>query len=145
MQLEPSHTTICSGGLARDRKERLTEQSAWGTLFCIVTIEQTLFGDKVVLRVIGRMDAGSASIFQSKCEACRAEGFTTVVLDLSDLTYVSSMGLGAIVEVAKLMREQGGEVRICCVAGLVRQLFEITKLNHIFPSHASVESALAAG
>ena len=115
-----------------------------GHSLCIVTIERTPVLDKVVLRISGRMDAESASTFQSQCDSCIAEGFTTVVLDFSDLTYVSSMGLGAIVGVAKLLSEQGGEVRICCVKGLVRQLFEITKLNHVFPSHGSVEAALMA-
>jgi anti-anti-sigma factor len=55
------------------------------------------------------------------------------------------MGLGAIVNIAKQLRDKGGEVRICCLTGLVRQLFEITRLNYIFPPHDSVESALMEG
>ena len=113
-----------------------------GHSLLIVIIERTLVRDKVVLRISGRMDAESASTFENQCNSCIAEGFTTVVLDLSDLTYVSSMGLGAIVKVAKLLSGKGGEMRICCTTGLVRQLFEITRLNHLFPSHGSVESAL---
>ena len=101
--------------------------------------------DKVVLRVAGRMDAESTPVFEAECEACISEGFTSLVLDLSNLTYVSSMGLGAIVRVAKQSRDKGGEVRICCLTGLVRQLFEITRLNHVFPAHDSVESALMEG
>lgn len=95
-----------------------------------------------MLRVAGRMDAESTPAFEAQCESCIAEGFTNLVLDLSNLTYVSSMGLGAIVRVAKQLRDDGGEVRICCLTGLVRQLFEITRLNHVFPPHDSVESAL---
>lgn len=101
--------------------------------------------DKVVLRVAGRMDAESTPTFEAQCESCIAEGFNSLVLDLSDLAYVSSMGLGAIVRVAKQLRDDGGEVRVCCVTGLVRQLFEITRLNHVFPPHDSVESALTEG
>jgi anti-sigma B factor antagonist len=108
----------------------------------IVTIEQSLVQDKVVLRVAGRMDAESTPAFESHCESCISEGVTTLVLDLGNLTYVSSMGLGAIVRVAKQLGDGGGEVRICCLTGLVRQLFEITRLNNVFPTHDSVESAL---
>jgi anti-sigma B factor antagonist len=108
----------------------------------IVTIEQSLVQDKVVLRVAGRMDAESTQAFESHCESCISEGVTTLVLDLGNLTYVSSMGLGAIVRVAKQLGDGGGEVRICCLTGLVRQLFEITRLNNVFPTHDSVESAL---
>jgi len=107
-----------------------------------VTIERTQIGDKLVLHVAGRMDAENASAFESQCASCIAEGFTSIVMDLGRLTYVSSMGLSAIVKVAKELRAKGGEVRICCLTGLVRQLFEITRLNHVFPPHDSVESAL---
>jgi anti-sigma B factor antagonist len=91
------------------------------------------------------MDAENAGAFESQCESCISEGFTSLVIDLGGLTYVSSMGLGAIVNVAKQLRDKGGEVRICCLTGLVRQLFEITRLNHVFPPHDSVESALMEG
>ena len=113
--------------------------------FVIVTIERTLVQDKVVLRVLGRMDAESTPVFEAQCEACIAEGFTSLVLDLGGLTYASSMGLGAIVRVAKQVRDRGGTVHICCLTGLVRQLFEITRLNHVFPTYDSVESALGEG
>lgn len=112
---------------------------------CIVTIEQTLVQDKVVLRVTGRMDAENAAAFEKECERCVAEGHTKLVIDLGELAYVSSMGLGAIVKIAKQLRDRGGEVRICCLNGLVRQLFEITRLNHVFPPYESVESALMEG
>jgi anti-sigma B factor antagonist len=123
----------------------LTLAVAWGTLLSIVTIERTLVRDKVVLRVVGRMDAESAPAFEAQCKSCIGDGFTSLVLDLGGLTYVSSLGLGAIVRVAKQLRDEGGEVRICCLTGLVRQLFEITRLNHVFPPHDSVESALMEG
>lgn len=104
-----------------------------------------MVGDKVVLRVAGRMDAENSVLFERQCESCIAEGFTSIVVDLSELAYVSSMGLGAIVKIAKQLRDKGGELRICCLTGLVRQLFEITRLNHVFPPHDSVESALMEG
>ena len=110
-----------------------------------MTIERTQVGDKLVLHVAGRMDAENAAAFEGECESYIAEGFTRIVMDLGKLNYVSSMGLGAIVRIAKQLRDQGGEVRICCLTGLVRQLFEITRLNNIFPPHDSVESALIEG
>ena len=91
------------------------------------------------------MDAESAVHFENQCESCISEGFTSIVADLGNLAYVSSMGLGAIVRVAKQLRDKGGDLRICRLTGLVRQLFEITRLNHVLPAHDSVESALMEG
>jgi anti-sigma B factor antagonist len=107
-----------------------------------VTIEQTKIGDKVVLRVAGRMDAENTPVFRGKCESCISEGATSLVIDLGDLAYVSSMGLGCFVSIAKVLRDKGGDLRICRLSGLVKQVFEITCLNRVFPLHESVESAL---
>jgi anti-sigma B factor antagonist len=120
---------------------RVAVRHSWS----IVTIERTQVGSKVVLHVAGRMDAENAIQFEDQCESCISDGFTSIVVDLGNLKYVSSMGLGAIVRIAKQLRDKGGELRICCLTGLVRQLFEITRLNHVFPAHDSVESALMEG
>jgi anti-sigma B factor antagonist len=120
---------------------RVAVRHSWS----IVTIERTQVGNKVVLHVAGRMDAENAGQFEDQCESCISDGFTSIVVDLGNLKYVSSMGLGAIVRIAKQLRDKGGELRICCLTGLVRQLFEITRLNHVFPAHDSVESALMEG
>lgn len=108
-----------------------------------MTVEKTQIGDTTVLRVAGRMDAESAPRFQQACETCVSEGHTKLVIDLSRLVYISSMGLRGFVAVNELLRTKGGDLRLCGVTGLVRQVFEITSLNRIFPMHDSVESALA--
>ena len=112
---------------------------------CIVTIERTQVGDKVVLLVSGRMDAENAPQFQNKCESDISQGITCLVVDLGDLAYVSSMGLRSFVAVGKMLQDKGGKLRICRLNGLVKQVFEITRLNTVFPLHDSVEAALAEG
>ena len=110
-----------------------------------MTIERTEIGGKVVLHVAGRMDPENAVQFESQCESCIAEGITSLVVDLGDLTYVSSMGLRSFVVIAQKLREKGGQLRVCRLTGLVRQVFEITRLNRVFPLHDSVESAVMGG
>jgi anti-anti-sigma factor len=110
-----------------------------------VTIDCTQIGGKVVLHVAGRMDAESAAHFEGQCESCISEGMTSLVVDLGDLSYVSSMGLRSFVGIARKLKNKGGDLRICRMTGLVRQVFEITRLNQIFPIYESVESALMGG
>jgi anti-anti-sigma factor len=107
-----------------------------------VTIDRSQIGDKVVLHVAGRMDAESAAYFEAQCESCIAEGITSLVIDLADLSYVSSMGLRSFVAIAQKLKSKGGELRICRLTGLARQVFEITRLNQVFPLYDSVESAV---
>ena len=107
-----------------------------------MTIERTQVDGKIVLHVAGRMDAESAVLFERQCESCIAEGVTSLVIDLAELKYVSSMGLRSFVMIGQKLRDKGGDFRICCVTGLVRQVFEITRLNRVLPLHDSLESAL---
>ena len=107
-----------------------------------LTIERTQVSGHVVLTVSGRMDADNARQFEEKCKESIAEGHTTLVADLGRLEYVSSMGLRIILSVAKTLQTKGGAFRLCCLNGLVKQVFEITGLLEVFRVYESVESAL---
>jgi stage II sporulation protein AA (anti-sigma F factor antagonist) len=108
-----------------------------------VNIESTRTGPAVILKVAGRMDAESAPAFEDACKSWVDQGVYRLVIDMSELAYVSSMGLRSFIVVGKLAQAKGGGLRLCRLAGLVKQVFEITRLNSIFPIHDSIESALA--
>jgi anti-anti-sigma factor len=110
-----------------------------------VTIERRQVSNQVVFLVSGRMDAETAPQFEQQCRTCIAEGHTGLVVDLGELTYVSSMGLRSFVSVAKTLRDKGGALRICRLKGLVKQVFEITGLSQSFPVYESVEAAVIGG
>jgi len=111
----------------------------------IVTIDRSQIDGKVVLHVAGRMDAESAAHFEAQCVSCISEGISSLVVDLGDLSYVSSMGLRSFVAIGQKLKGKGGELRICRLTGLARQVFEITRLNQVFPIYDSVESAVIGG
>jgi anti-sigma B factor antagonist len=108
-----------------------------------VTIEATQTGSSVVLKIAGRMDAESAEDFDQACASWADRGVSKMVLDLSELTYVSSMGLRSLVLTAKLMQSHNGTLRLCGVSGFVQQILEITRLNTVFTISESVDAALA--
>jgi anti-anti-sigma factor len=91
------------------------------------------------------MDAENTGQFEQECKACIAEGRTTLVVDLGELTYVSSMGLRSFILVAKTLQDKGGALRLCRLTGLVKQVFEITGLLRTFSVYESVEAALIGG
>lgn len=91
------------------------------------------------------MDAESAPQFDQECSALVTEGLTVFVVDLGDLTYVSSMGLRSFVALAKTLQSRKGELRICRLRGLVKQVFEITGLITSFPVYESLDAAIIGG
>jgi anti-sigma B factor antagonist len=107
-----------------------------------VTIESRQVAGKVVLLVAGRMDAENAPEFEKSCQSWIGQGITNLVVDVGDLDYVSSMGLRSFMSIGKILQDKGGKLRICRQKGLVKQVFEITRLNSMFPPHESVDAAL---
>jgi anti-anti-sigma factor len=109
-----------------------------------VNIEASQTGPNVVLKLIGRMDANTSPDFEKTATVWILQGATNIVVDMSELSYISSMGLRYFVNVGKLLQEKGGALSFSGMHGMVKQLFQITKLNNVFPMHDTVESAMAA-
>ena len=73
------------------------------------------------------------------------QGVVTVIVDLDDVPYISSAGLGALMLAYKEARKKDGDLRLARCQPLVRQILETTKLTKLFGVYATVKSALAAG
>jgi anti-sigma B factor antagonist len=108
-------------------------------------VERRQILNQDVFFVSGRMDAENAPEFEQNCRAWIAEGHTILVVDLGELAYVSSMGLRSFLAIAKTLQGKGGDLRLCRLTGLVKQVFEITGLTKVFPIYESTEAALLGG
>lgn len=73
--------------------------------------------------------------------ACDSEP-ARVVVNLEDVTYMDSSGLGVLVEVLRKVRSFGGTLRLCCLSERVRSVFEITRLDHFFDVRPTEEEAI---
>lgn len=62
--------------------------------------------------------------------------------DLSELTYCNSTGLNLFIRILTKSRNAGGDCALINLQPGVRSLFELSKLNEIFTSYASLEEAL---
>jgi anti-sigma B factor antagonist len=65
-----------------------------------------------------------------------------VVLDMSDVRFVDSSGLGSILSCLRTLHEKNGELRICCVSKPVRVLFELVRLHKIVDISETREEAI---
>lgn len=106
-----------------------------------MTIESINLDKAVVLKVAGRIDAQTTEQFESACQRLIQDGVTRVVVDLAELQYISSAGLGSILRFAKTLQGKGGVVLLCGLKGLVKQVFELTNLISVFRVYETVEAA----
>ena len=67
-----------------------------------------------------------------------------VVLDVANVTYVDSGGLGAIVGLYSSARAAGGDLKVAGPNERVKHVFRITKLMNVLENYETVEAAVAA-
>jgi anti-sigma B factor antagonist len=99
----------------------------------------------MVLTVQGEADLHVAPDLRDRIAEAVAQGTNELILDLTDTTFVDSMALGVMLGAMKRLRGRGGEVRLVVDRPDIRRIFEITLLDGVFPLHACLEDALAAG
>lgn len=97
-----------------------------------------------VVIVRGEIDAHTAPQLKERLLALVAEGVDRVVVDLREVTFIESVGLGTLVAVRKRLRPS--DKSLCLVLTpeqtVIRRTFEITGLHKVFPIHPDVETAV---
>jgi len=78
----------------------------------------------------------------AQVEAQIALGKKNWLCDLSTLTYCNSTGLNLFIRILTKSRNAGGDCALINLQPGVRKLFELSKLNEIFTSYASLDEAL---
>ncbi len=73
-----------------------------------------------------------------------AEGERTIILDLSGVPYISSLGIAVLVTTCVKVDREGGELRLVNPRPRVSKVLEMTKVTDIFKAYTSVEEAVAA-
>jgi anti-sigma B factor antagonist len=72
------------------------------------------------------------------------EGAKRFILNLAQVEYVDSYGVGELVRSYSVIRQTGGELKLACVNQKVLDVLEISRLNRIFEIHADEGAALQA-
>ncbi|HXF71237.1 MAG TPA: STAS domain-containing protein [Actinomycetota bacterium] len=97
-----------------------------------------------ILRAAGEVDLYTAPRLRERLLGAIEGGATRVVVDLVDVSFMDSSGLGVLIGGLRRLRERGGELALVCGEGAVRRVLAITGLDQLFPIHASVERATAS-
>ena len=109
-----------------------------------MNVESRREGTSLILKADGRVDGTNASEFQDAMKAEINETDRAVVLDLQDLTYISSAGLRVVLLIAKDLQRQGAKMAACSLSEPVREVFVISGFDKIIPLHASQDAAIGA-
>ncbi len=99
-----------------------------------LTFEVIRTPDETLVRCSGRIVSKTAWDFQSTVRGLIPET-GRIVLDLTDVSYMDSTGLGALVSVYLSAKRQDCELKVINLNQRLKELFRLTKLTEIFEGH----------
>ncbi|HEY2167341.1 MAG TPA: STAS domain-containing protein [Jatrophihabitantaceae bacterium] len=114
-----------------------------GSVHVELSVTQQSVGGYPVLGVRGEVDVYSAPNLKGQLSAMLPAS-PTVVVDLSDVAFLDSTGLGALVAARTSAVEAGGNIPLVCPRERILKLFKITGLDQVFQIYPSVDEAVAA-
>ena len=103
-------------------------------------------GDVVIVDVSGKVTLGDGGdvVLKDKMQSLVQQGRKKVLLNLADVSYVDSAGLGEIVQSYATVMKNGGQLKLLNVTKRIRDLLSITKLLTVFECHDSEPDAVAS-
>ncbi len=95
-----------------------------------------------VASVHGDIDMTTAPRLREQVVRVVSDGQPHVVLDLEDVDFIDSTGLGVLVALLKRTRGQGGDLRLVSTRSSLRKLLELTALDRALPMADTVDAAI---
>ena len=109
-----------------------------------LALESRHCGSVYVVRCAGRVVNGQESALLEETLKRGLREFTRVVLNVSEVNYVDSSGMGLIVRFLWHTRTRGGDLRLAGPTPFVTQLLEMTKLSAVFLVYSNEEAAIVS-
>jgi anti-sigma B factor antagonist len=106
------------------------------------TISEAGRGDAYVIVLSGEIDIATAPELQAALLA-RDGTHSLVIVDLTDVSFIDSTGLSALIVGVKHLRKHGGELRLAGLQPQSQRVFEVTGLTEVFSLHEDVEGAIS--
>ena len=110
-----------------------------------LTAKTRRVGSVSVMDLSGKITLGeNTGILRDELRSLLAQGNKNILLNMKDVTYVDSAGLGELVGAYTTATNQGGSVKLLHLQGKMKDLMQITKLHTIFPAFDDENKAISS-
>ena len=114
---------------------------------CVVTQFQLLLSearqDVLVFGMSGELDLGTVRPLKEAAETASANGYRTLVFDLTRLDFIDSSGLHVLAGAQRAMKAKQGDAYVVCSSANLMRIFELTGLDHLLTIVPTRDAALA--
>ena len=106
-------------------------------------IDERKLGDVTILDMKGKMTLGDGDeLLRAKINAIIQAGAKKIVLNLGDVPYIDSAGLGEVVRTYTTVSRQGGVLKLLNLTKRIQDLLAITKLLTVFETYDTEAEAV---
>jgi anti-sigma B factor antagonist len=109
-----------------------------------VEVNETSDGVVTIVAIKGRLDSVTAPTLGERLSSALAAPSRRLLIELSQLEYISSAGFRVLLIAAKQAAETNGQIVLAGVSGKVRQLFDLGGFLDLFRICGSRDEAIAA-
>ena len=110
-----------------------------------MTIKERVSGNVTILDLDGKITLGEGDVLLRDTVAKLIDNKSVnVILNLENVSYMDSGGLGEVVRSYTSLRNAGGDVKLLKVAKRISDLLTITKLSTVFDSYEDEGEAIAS-
>ena len=100
-------------------------------------------GDVTVIDVAGRITLGEgSSALRDNLRELVKENHKNILLNLKEVTYIDSSGIGELVRNYMTVIKSGGTMKVVGLSAKVEDILKITQLHKVFPEFPDEEAAL---
>ncbi len=105
--------------------------------------------DVTVIRIGGRVDHATAKAFEEVLQphiddAAAADPSSKILIDLGELSFMTSAGLRVLMIAAKACAAQGRELAVAALLPAIAEIFKISRFDLVLKIHPTVEEGLSA-
>jgi anti-sigma B factor antagonist len=106
-------------------------------------IQERIAGDVIILDLKGKMTLGEGDeLLKDKINSLVHQGHRKVILNLEEVPYIDSAGLGEVVRTYTTVSRQGGSMKLVNLTKRIEDLLAITKLLTVFETFDSEDEAV---
>ena len=110
-----------------------------------LTLTTRVADGKTIVAVGGEIDVYTAPKLRDKITELVAGGAYDLVVDMQEVEFLDSTGLGVLVGGLKKVRAHSGSLQLVCNQDRLLKIFRITGLAKVFVIHDSADEALTTG
>lgn len=105
------------------------------------TVSNKIENNNLLVKIEGEVDVYTSIDLKKELSKYIEDGEKSIIIDLDQVNYMDSSGLGVLVAVLKELKKVGGDLKLINLPLSVKKIFDLTRLTKFFSIYKNLEEA----